>query len=236
TASRGWHANRPSRAVAVWSAGRCRPAPPGRRNISKTTTSGCRPSCSRRSARLPASTPSRAMRRSTAGAGPGPRRRWGGRTCGTVRPRSESVATGAWGAGWKTLSSRAWNSHWRCTPSKACSPDAMASGYVGRFAPSPTGPLHPGSLVAALASWLDARAHGGRWLVRIEDVDTPRCIPGAAETILQQLADCALVPDDEPVWQSQRDSLYQAALDQLIHEGRAYPYACSRKDIEHALA
>ena len=112
----------------------------------------------------------------------------------------------------------------------------MALGYVGRFAPSPTGPLHPGSLVAALASWLDARAHGGRWLVRIEDVDTPRCVPGAAETILQQLADCALVPDEEPAWQSQRASLYQAALDQLVDQGRAYPCACSRKDIERALA
>jgi glutamyl-Q tRNA(Asp) synthetase len=112
----------------------------------------------------------------------------------------------------------------------------MAAGYVGRFAPSPTGPLHPGSLVAALASWLDARAHGGRWLVRIEDLDTPRCIPGAAETILQQLADCSLLPDEKPVWQSNRPSLYQAALDQLMHEGRAYPCACSRKDIELALA
>ncbi len=112
----------------------------------------------------------------------------------------------------------------------------MGATYVGRFAPSPTGPLHPGSLVAALASWLDARAHGGRWLVRIEDVDTPRCVPGAAETILQQLADCALVPDEAPVWQSQRASLYQAALDQLVGGGRAYPCACSRNDIERALA
>jgi glutamyl-Q tRNA(Asp) synthetase len=112
----------------------------------------------------------------------------------------------------------------------------VAATYVGRFAPSPTGPLHPGSLVAALASWLDARACGGRWLVRIEDVDTPRCVPGAAETILQQLADCTLVPDEVPIRQSQRSSLYQAALDQLVTEGRAYPCACSRKDIESALA
>src|SRR5437879_4771391 len=108
--------------------------------------------------------------------------------------------------------------------------------YVGRFAPSPTGPLHAGSLVAALASWLDARAHGGRWLVRIEDVDTPRCVPGAAEIILKQLHDCALVPDEQPVWQSRRGDIYQRALDSLVQAGRAYLCACSRKDIELALA
>ena len=109
-------------------------------------------------------------------------------------------------------------------------------GYIGRFAPSPTGPLHAGSLVAALASWLDARAHGGQWLVRIEDVDTPRCIPGADNFILQQLAACGLVPDAPPVWQSARSDLYQKALDQLIAQGDAYPCACSRKDIEDAQA
>lgn len=109
-------------------------------------------------------------------------------------------------------------------------------GYVGRFAPSPTGPLHAGSLVAALASWLDARANGGRWLVRIEDIDTPRCIPGAAEIILQQLADCGLHPDDAPAWQSARGDLYQQALDRLVRGGLAYPCGCSRKDIEEALA
>lgn len=108
--------------------------------------------------------------------------------------------------------------------------------YRGRFAPSPTGPLHAGSLVAALASWLDARAHGGQWLVRIEDVDTPRCVPGADHFILQQLAACSLQPDAPPVWQSQRSALYQQALDQLVSAGLAYPCACSRKDIEHALA
>jgi len=108
--------------------------------------------------------------------------------------------------------------------------------YVGRFAPSPTGPLHAGSLVAALASWLDARAHEGRWLVRIEDVDTPRCVPGAAETILRQLADCGLLPDEMPVRQSGRGDLYRQALDRLLNRALAYPCGCSRKDIEEALA
>ncbi len=108
------------------------------------------------------------------------------------------------------------------------------AAYTGRFAPSPTGLLHAGSLVAALASWLDARAHGGQWLVRIEDVDTPRCVPGAGEQILQQLALFGLVPDGEVLWQSQRSPLYQQALDRLVAEGLAYPCGCSRKDIEAA--
>ncbi|WP_395685815.1 tRNA glutamyl-Q(34) synthetase GluQRS [Caenimonas koreensis] len=108
--------------------------------------------------------------------------------------------------------------------------------YVGRFAPSPTGPLHAGSMVAALSSWLDARANNGQWLVRIEDVDTPRCTPEAAATILRQLSDCSLVADEPPLWQSQRGHLYQHALDELIAGHRAYPCSCSRKDIELALA
>lgn len=106
--------------------------------------------------------------------------------------------------------------------------------YRGRFAPSPTGPLHAGSLVAALASWLDAKAQGGTWLVRVEDVDTPRCIPGAADEILRQLAAVGLLPDEPPVYQSQRGALYQTALDQLVAQGQAYPCGCSRKDIEQA--
>ena len=108
--------------------------------------------------------------------------------------------------------------------------------YTGRFAPSPTGPLHAGSLVAALASWLDARAHGGRWLLRIEDVDPPRCAPGAAEHILAQLAACGLLPDETPVWQSRRGALYAAALARLVEAGWAYPCACSRRDIAAAAA
>ena len=108
--------------------------------------------------------------------------------------------------------------------------------YTGRFAPSPTGPLHAGSLVAALASWLDARAHGGRWLLRIEDVDTPRGVPGADATIVAQLAACGLRPDEAPLYQSARGALYEAALQQLITQGRAYPCGCTRQDIALALA
>jgi glutamyl-Q tRNA(Asp) synthetase len=111
--------------------------------------------------------------------------------------------------------------------------------YIGRFAPSPTGPLHAGSLVAALASWLDARAwnggQGGRWLVRIEDLDTTRCVEGAAQTILQQLQDCHLVPDEAPVYQTRRRDRYARALTQLVGLDRAYACGCSRKDIEAAL-
>jgi glutamyl-Q tRNA(Asp) synthetase len=121
-------------------------------------------------------------------------------------------------------------------PSGGSEPRAAGSvgalPYRGRFAPSPTGPLHAGSLVAALASWLDARAHGGQWLVRIEDVDTPRCVAGADQTILAQLTACGLVPDEPLVWQSRRGALYQQALDRLVAQGLAYPCACSRSDIE----
>ena len=112
----------------------------------------------------------------------------------------------------------------------------MGVQYRGRFAPSPTGPLHAGSLVAALASWLDARAHSGQWLVRIEDVDTPRCVPGVDQTILAQLAAVGLHPDEAPLYQSQRGAKYQSALDQLVAQGLAFPCSCTRQDIAQALA
>ena len=106
--------------------------------------------------------------------------------------------------------------------------------YIGRFAPSPTGPLHAGSLVAALASWLDMRHHGGLWRVRIEDVDTPRCVSGTDDIILKQLAECGLMAEGEVLYQSQRGQAYQFALDQLVNKGWAYPCGCSRKEIEEA--
>lgn len=108
--------------------------------------------------------------------------------------------------------------------------------FRGRFAPSPTGELHAGSLVAALASYLDARAHQGEWLLRIEDVDGPRCILGADKAILQQLQQCGLRWDGEVVYQSHRSQLYQQALDRLIAQGLVYPCGCTRKEIEESQA
>jgi glutamyl-Q tRNA(Asp) synthetase len=106
----------------------------------------------------------------------------------------------------------------------------------GRFAPSPTGELHAGSLVAALASWLDAKALQGEWWVRMEDVDGPRCIVGAAANILHQLSLCGLHSDGEVMFQSNRNTLYEQALHQLIDKDLAYPCACTRKEIEEQQA
>lgn len=103
--------------------------------------------------------------------------------------------------------------------------------YVGRFAPSPTGPLHFGSLVAALASYLDARRSGGRWLLRMEDLDRARVERGAASAILRQLDALGLHWDGEVAWQSQREALYRRALDELLSRGLAYPCGCSRSEI-----
>jgi len=105
------------------------------------------------------------------------------------------------------------------------------SQVVGRFAPSPTGPLHFGSLVAAVGSYCLARQAGGRWLVRIEDLDQPRVVPGAAEEILQTLELLGFCWDGEVLWQSRRLSCYQAALDELAVRGLVFDCACSRKEI-----
>ncbi len=102
------------------------------------------------------------------------------------------------------------------------------SGYRGRFAPSPTGPLHFGSLVAAVASWTDARSAGGEWLVRMEDVDTPRCVAGADRVILDQLRAHGLEWDGEVLYQSTRGEAYQEALDRLA--GHTYLCACTRRE------
>ncbi|PPD48939.1 MAG: tRNA glutamyl-Q(34) synthetase GluQRS [Methylotenera sp.] len=103
--------------------------------------------------------------------------------------------------------------------------------YVGRFAPSPTGPLHFGSLVAAVASYCEAKANQGQWLVRMEDLDKPREMIGAADDILHTLVAFGFQWDDEVVYQSQRTSLYQEAFEQLQRKGLIYPCSCSRKEI-----
>ncbi|MEI4517249.1 MULTISPECIES: tRNA glutamyl-Q(34) synthetase GluQRS [unclassified Stenotrophomonas] len=105
------------------------------------------------------------------------------------------------------------------------------TAYRGRFAPSPTGPLHAGSLLAAFGSWLLARHARGQWLVRVEDVDPPRTVPGAIDQQLAALAAFGLRSDDAIVHQSQRDALYQAALDRLLAEDKAFACHCSRTEL-----
>jgi len=113
---------------------------------------------------------------------------------------------------------------------------ARTRPYVGRFAPSPTGPLHAGSLVAALASYLDARAHRGRWLLRIEDLDGPREMPGATRSILYALERLGFRHDGEIVHQSRRGEAYRVAFERLRAGGHVYPCACTRREIADSIA
>jgi glutamyl-Q tRNA(Asp) synthetase len=108
---------------------------------------------------------------------------------------------------------------------------ADAVPYVGRFAPSPTGALHLGSLTTALASCLEARVRGGRWLLRIEDVDTTRAVPGLADDMLRTLAALGFTGDGPVLWQSRRTARYAAAIEQLRAAGRIYPCACTRRQL-----
>jgi glutamyl-Q tRNA(Asp) synthetase len=110
----------------------------------------------------------------------------------------------------------------------------MVSENVGRFAPAPTGPLHLGSLVAAVGSYLFARATGGRWLLRMEDLDTQRVVPGADAEILEALSRYGLEWDGEVQYQSRRVSLYQSALSRLRDSGRVFDCSCSRSDLQRA--
>ena len=103
--------------------------------------------------------------------------------------------------------------------------------YVGRFAPSPTGPLHFGSLIAAVASYLDAKSHHGRWILRIDDVDSVRVVPGAADNIVSVLAAYNFQWDGSVVFQSHCLDLYQEALCELSRQGVIYPCSCSRRDL-----
>ena len=112
----------------------------------------------------------------------------------------------------------------------------LPTDYIGRFAPSPTGLLHIGSLLTALASYADARANRGKWLVRMEDLDPPREMPGAAGHILNTLEQFGFEWDGEVVYQSRRHALYRAALDDLKEKGLLYPCYCSRKDWQAAAA
>lgn len=113
--------------------------------------------------------------------------------------------------------------------------NAPAAIYRGRFAPSPTGPLHFGSLVAAVASFLAARSRNGTWLVRIEDIDPPREQPGAADSILRTLEACGLHWDEAVLYQSTRTERYRELVQTLLKNRAAYPCTCSRNDIEQYL-
>jgi glutamyl-Q tRNA(Asp) synthetase len=104
--------------------------------------------------------------------------------------------------------------------------------YRGRFAPSPTGPLHFGSLVAALGSWARARAHNGTWIIRMEDLDPPREVPGAAADIVATLAAFGMGSDEPVLYQSAREAVYRAAFERLRGSGQLFPCWCSRSDLQ----
>ena len=110
-------------------------------------------------------------------------------------------------------------------------PDPPPRPYRGRFAPSPRGPLHFGSLVAAVGSFAQARSRGGEWLLRIDDLDTPRVVPGAVDAILRALDAFGLHWDGKPVFQNQQRERYRQAMDRLRHNGAVYPCACCRRDL-----
>ncbi|WP_024325841.1 tRNA glutamyl-Q(34) synthetase GluQRS [Thioalkalivibrio sp. AKL19] len=114
------------------------------------------------------------------------------------------------------------------TPARTAPP---ADGYVGRFAPTPSGPLHAGSLLAAVISWLDARSADGDWHLRIDDIDAPRVRPGAADAILRTLEAFSLGWDGPVTWQGRHGPAYQRALDTLMETGQAFPCGCTRKDL-----
>lgn len=118
-------------------------------------------------------------------------------------------------------------------PDKAALQDSSPR-YCGRFAPSPTGPLHFGSLVAAVGSYLDARHHGGQWLVRIEDVDRPRCPSGADTALLHLLEAYGFEWDGDVLWQSRRDTVYEGALDRLREKRAVFACACTRSELARA--
>jgi len=109
--------------------------------------------------------------------------------------------------------------------------DKRSYHYIGRFAPSPSGPLHDGSLVAAMASYLDARAHKGQWLLRTEDIDAPRTIAGADKTIMAQLSCLGMQWDAPPVWQSHRLDRYRTVFEQLKARQLVYGCACTRRQL-----
>jgi glutamyl-Q tRNA(Asp) synthetase len=105
------------------------------------------------------------------------------------------------------------------------------AAYIGRFAPSPTGDLHFGSLIAAVGSYLQARHAAGRWLIRVEDIDPPREVPGSAASILRDLERLGMTSDDPVLYQSQRTHAYTSAIEKLLLQDKAYWCGCSRKDL-----